>query len=252
MQNTLPVGPVAEGEGVAPVAAGREQLTFLIHDMQSVITSVSLMVELLELAARAGDDSIQRARAVSAQNSCRQMSSLCTELARLLDGRVHEDPVPQEFDLLALLVEVMSVYSPIYDLAGKKLKLVAKCRSPRFFGIRSHLFRAVSNLLDNGLKHTSKRSAVVVSCAGSQKHIAVSISDDGPGIKALAVGRARPIDSLPVVAERLSEVTAALAPGTGLSFVSEVVALHGGSSTIERNPGGGTTVTLKFPKHFPE
>ncbi len=249
MQNTLPIGQFGEGEDVATAPAGREQLTYLIHDMQSIVTSVGLMVELLERAARAGDDSAHRARAESARTSCRQMASLCAETARLLDGTVDEGTVPQDFDLLALLVEAMTVYSPIYELAGKTLKLVSKRRSPRFFGIRSQLFRAVSNLLDNGLNHTSKGSSVVVTCAGTQNEIAVAISDDGPGMKGLAAGKARQVDPLPVVVERLSVVAAARVPGTGLRFVSEVVASHGGSSTIEQNTSGGTTVTMKFLKH---
>lgn len=214
MQNTLPIEPVGPTEDVkntAPEPERRDQLTFLVHDMQSVVTSVSLMVELLELTARAGDDSTQRARAVSARNSCRQMAALCTEAARLLDYTVDEDPVPQEFDLPSLLVEVMTVYSPIYDLAGKTLKLVTRSKSPLFFGIRSQLFRAVSNLLDNGLKHTSNEAAVVVTYTGNKKESVVSISDDGSGMEDMIAGKARSIDSLPVVIERLPDVAPALA-----------------------------------------
>lgn len=252
MQRTLPIGSIGPtddtGDG-ATEPERRDQLSFLVHDMQSVVTSVSLMVELLELTARAGDDSIQRARAVSARNSCRQMAALCTEAARLLDYTIDEDPVPQEFDLPALLVEVMTVYSPIYDLAGKTLKLVTKSNSPLFFGDRSQLFRAVSNLLDNGLKHTSNESAVVVTSTTNRTEFIVSISDDGPGMENIVIGKSQPIDSLPVVIERLPDVAPALAPGTGLKFVSEAVALHGGSSTVELNSRAGTTVTLRFAKH---
>lgn len=217
--------------------------------MQSVVTSVSLMVELLGLAAKAGDDSTQRARAASAQNSCRQMASLCVDAARLLDGTAGEDPVPQEFDLLALLVDTMTVYSPIYDQTGRTLKLITEGRAPQFSGVRSQLFRAMSNLLDNGLKHTSNGAAVIVRCADMKHEVEVSVSDDGPGMRELVGGKARPIDSLPVVIERLSGATVGVAHGTGLTFISEVVAAHGGSSTVERNSNGGTTFTLKFPKH---
>ncbi len=252
MQNLLPIGPLGSSgdvEGVAKVPGAREQLTYLVHDMQSAVTSVSLMVELLEIDARAGDDPTQRARAISALNSCLRMASLCTETASLLNGTTGRDPAPREFDLLELLVEAMTVYSPIYDLVGKKLELNTKCRFPKFFGIRSQLFRAVSNLLDNGLKHTSYNSTVLVVCADTDEDVSVSISDNGPGMEGLASGTVQPIGSLPVVLECSSDISVPLPPGTGLKFVSEIVAFNGGSSTIERNSLGGTTVTLKFLKH---
>lgn len=246
MRGALPHG---NRKDVATVSHEHEQLTYLIHDMRSVVTSVSLMVDMLELAAKAENDSIQRSRAVSAQNSCRQMAMLCTEAAELLTGTADEDPVSEKFDLLEMLVEVATVYSPIFNLAGKTLKLDIKHRSPRCFGNRSQMFRAVSNLLDNGLKHTSRGSTVVITCTDSLKEFTVSISDDGPGMADLAAGNVRPINSLPVVVKDPSDSTALIAPGTGLRFVSEVATRHGGSSMIELNERGGTTVTLKFLKH---
>lgn len=220
-----------------------------MHDIQSVVTSVNLMVEQLELDARAGDDPAQRARAISAQYGCRQMASLCEEVTRLLDGVVDEAPDPEEFDLLALLVEVMSVYSPIYDLSGRKLNLVTRSRSPKFFGIRSQLFRAVSNLLDNGLKHTSEHSVVIVDFTDDREEVVVAVCDDGPGIAGMVTGKKMPINAARASSGQSRVPVAALAGGSGLRFVSEVVALNGGGTTVERNLNGGTSVTLAFPKH---
>lgn len=254
MQDMLPLGPiepVGEAGDAAPAPERNERLAFLIHDMRSVVTSAGLMVELLELTARAGDDSKQRARAASAQNSCRQMAVLCTEAARLLDAPADEVEAPQEFDLVALLAEASTMYVPIYELAGKSLELVTNPRSSQVVGVRSQLFRAISNLLENGMKHTTPGSAVTVTCTDAQNEVVVSVSDDGPGIEGLASGQALPVESLPVVTERRLSAGSALAPGTGLRFVSDVLSVQGGNSTVERNQRGGTTVTLRFPTHHP-
>ncbi|MDA1280640.1 MAG: hypothetical protein O3B95_11505 [Chloroflexi bacterium] len=56
MQSALPGG---SGKAVRIAAREQDQLTYLIHDMRSVTTSVSLMVDLLELAAKAEGDSTQ-------------------------------------------------------------------------------------------------------------------------------------------------------------------------------------------------
>jgi signal transduction histidine kinase len=233
---------------VDAVIRDEEQLSYLIHDMRSVTTSVALMVDLLELAAKADDDSIQRSRAVSAQKSCEQLSLLCAEAAMLVSGGDGEGLVPEKFSLLELLVEAAAVYSPIYDLAGKTLRMNATGRPPQFFGNRTQIFRAVSNLLDNGLKHTSSGATVVIECSDSSDEFAVVISDDGPGITELQTDGQRSIESLPVVVKHVTESSAVFARGTGLRFVAETISAHGGTSTVEPSTSGGSRFALSFRK----
>jgi len=238
-------------EGAGAMIRDQEQLSYLIHDMRSVTTSVALMVDLLELAAKAEDDSIQRARAVSAQKGCEQLALLCAEAAMLLTGSPEKDLAPQKFNLLELLVEAAAVYSPIYDLAGKNLQMNASGRPPQFYGNRTQIFRAISNLLDNGLKHTSSGAAVVVECADEPDEFAIVISDDGPGmpeINDLQPGEQRSIESLPVVVKHVANSSAVFSPGTGLRFVADVIAAHGGTSTIEKSARGGARFNLVFRK----
>ena len=232
-----------------PAGLDHKQLSYLIHDMRSVTTSVALMVDLLELAAKAEDDSVQRARAISAQKSCEQLGVLCAEAAMLLTGSADAaDSKPRKFSLLELLVEVSAVYSPIYDLAGKKLRMNATGRSPQFYGIRSQMFRAISNLLDNGLKHTLSGSIVDITCSDTGKEFAISISDDGPGFANLKSGKRRTIDSLPIVRKHVANSSEIFVPGTGLRYISETVSANGGTATVELNARGGTTFTLAFQK----
>jgi signal transduction histidine kinase len=233
---------------VAPVIRDDEQLSYLIHDMRSVTTSVALMVDLLELAAKAEDDTIQRSRAVSAQKSCEQLSLLCAEAAMLVSGGVGDDIVPVKFSLLELLVEVAAVYSPIYDLAGKTLRMNASGRPPQFFGNRTQIFRAISNLLDNGLKHTSSGATVVIECSDSVDEFTVVISDDGPGFSELQSDERRSIESLPVVVKHIADSSGVFSRGTGLRFVSETIAAHGGNSTVEPSGNGGSRFALTFRK----
>jgi signal transduction histidine kinase len=232
--------------GIGAVTEDQDQLSYLIHDMRSVTTSIALMVDLLELAAKAEDDSIQRARAVSAQKSCEQLSLLCAEAATVMTGAVADELTPRKFSLLELLVEAAAVYSPIYDLAGKNLQMNATGRPPEFFGVRSQVFRAVSNLLDNGLKHTSAGATVVIECVDENEEFAVWISDDGPGLPEIQPGDRRAIDSLPVVVKHVANSSAIFAPGTGLRYVSETIAGHGGTSSVEQSRRGGCKFVLAF------
>jgi signal transduction histidine kinase len=245
MENTL-LGRIRKGTGTE--LHDQEQLSYLIHDMRSVTTSVSLMVDLLELAAKAENDSIQRARAVSAQKSCEQLSLLCAEAAMLLTGADDIGPTPEKFNLLEMLVEAVAVYSPNYDLAGKTLRMNATGRSPQFFGNRLQMFRAVSNLLDNGLKHTSNGSTVDITCAGTPEEFTVEISDGGPGLSGLVVGKQRTIESLPVVVKHKANPSMVITAGTGLRYVAETVEAHGGRSLVELSDRGGSRFSLVFRK----
>ena len=230
------------------VVQDQERLSYLIHDMRSVTTSVALMVDLLELAAKAEDDSIQRARAVSAQKGCEQLSLLCSEAAMLLTGSPDEDLAPKKISLLELLVEAAAVYSPIYDLAGKNLSMNATGRPPQFFGSRLQMFRAISNLLDNGLKHTRSGANVVIECLDNAEEFAISISDSGPGFPELRPGEKREIDSLPIVVKHVANHSPVFTPGTGLKFVSDTIAAHGGVATVEPSSRGGAQFNLSFRK----
>ena len=245
MQSTLPGGD-QNAIGIPP--REQEQLTYLIHDMRSVTTSVSLMVDLLGLAAKAEGDSTQKARAESAQKSCHQMALLCADAARLLTGADTDDPEPDEFSLLELLIEATTVYSPVFDLAGKTLRLDTKCGTVEAFGNRIRLFRAISNLLDNGLRHTSSGSIVSISCADVFNEFAVTVSDDGPGPSEHAIFDTVNIDEYIASIRIDSDPSGVFAPSTGLKFVSEILSIHGGRSTVEQNDRGGTKFTLIFPK----
>ena len=231
------------------VARGEpDQLAYLVHDIHSVATAVSLMVDLLEDAARAGDDDLQRARAVSAQESCHQMTQLCAEIAMCLTGATDYAPRTERFSLMELLLEVVIVYSPLFELAGKTLHLDAECSFPHLVGNRSRMFRAISNLLDNGLKHTSNGSRVDITCLSTAQHFDVLISDDGPGFGGINAGTVHKIDTLPVVIEHIANSAAIFSPGTGLRYVSDIMVAHGGDSRVELNDRGGSSFSLLFPK----
>lgn len=225
----------------------RKNLAYLVHDIRSVATSVSLMVDLLELAAKAGDDSVQRERAISAQGSCQQMALLCAEAASYMAGTDVENSKSENFELLELLDEVQTIYSPIFDLVGKTLKLISPNRSSHITGDRTRIFRAISNLLDNALKHTSNGATAAIACTETLSGLIVSISDSGPGLANLGPGRVHSVETLPVVIRHISNSGAIFSPGTGLRYVSETMASHNGASKVELNKQGGSTFSLIFP-----
>ena len=106
------------------------------------------------------------------------------------------------------------------------------------------LFRRVaSNLLSNALHFTPRGGTVAISIrAGDDQAIEVTVRDTGCGIAA---------EHLPRIFDRFYRVDPARSQhsgtGLGLAIVKSIMELHGGSVTVQSEPGKGTTFTLRFP-----
>ena len=108
---------------------------------------------------------------------------------------------------------------------------------------RTLLQRALSNLIENSLAHTSRGGHIRLEASSSDGFLVISVTDDGCGIPAEHVAR---------VFDRFHRVDAARSQrsggaGLGLSIVKSVASLHGGEAGIETNLGRGTRVTLRLP-----
>ncbi len=105
---------------------------------------------------------------------------------------------------------------------------------------RSALQRAVSNLVNNSLRHANN---VWVSAAPTERHIEIYVDDDGPGVdKNLYDETFKPFTRLDE-ARNLNES----GMGLGLTVVRDVVRSHGGEVTLDRSPKGGLRATIRLP-----
>ncbi|KQN20643.1 histidine kinase [Sphingomonas sp. Leaf33] len=98
----------------------------------------------------------------------------------------------------------------------------------------------LGNLLDNAARHA--RGQVVVTAArvaDDARRIAIVITDDGPGIP--SEDRARVAQPGTRLDERGD------GHGFGLTIAADLVALYGGTLTLDDAPGGGLCVRLELP-----
>ena len=102
--------------------------------------------------------------------------------------------------------------------------------------------RALSNLMDNSLRHTSAGGRITISIRELERAGAeVQVEDTGCGIAA---------EHLPKLFDRFYRVDPSRhqpGAGLGLSLVKSIVELHRGTVLLQSEPGKGTSVVLKFP-----
>jgi signal transduction histidine kinase len=100
----------------------------------------------------------------------------------------------------------------------------------------------VANLLGNALKFLAGRTVRRVEVTGRacDGWCALAVEDSGPGI---------PPDVLPRVFEPFYRAPGATVPGTGigLATVRRITDAHGGSITVESDPGRGTRFLVRLP-----
>ena len=162
-----------------------------------------------------------------------QILSMSMERRRTLTLHITDVRVEEVVKPLVDMFQLKSGQQPVsltIDIAPADLQLRAD---------RNHLSAMLSNLIDNAIKYSDGKEAVVtIRC----RENCIEVSDEGIGI---------PQDKLRYVCDRFYRVPQGdrhdvKGYGLGLYYVKSMMERHGGSLQIESKEGKGTTVTLRF------
>ena len=96
----------------------------------------------------------------------------------------------------------------------------------------------------NAITYAPEKSTIRIEAAPAGDQIAITVSDEGPGI---------PEEDLSRVFERFYRVDKSRArdpggTGLGLAIVKHLVELHGGTVRAENRPEGGARFVLLLPR----
>lgn len=226
------------------------------HELRSPLTIIGLEASRALSARRTQEEYQQTLKTIQSENEfmSRLVSELLT-LARMDSGKVQLRLEP--LDLSSLAVEVLERYAPIAAEKGIQLK-AGDLPELEIQGDRQYLFQMAGNLVENAIKYTpgGVDSRVLVETQayllGDKPAALLRITDNGPGI---------PAEHLPHLFDRFYRVDQARSHnieearsaggqegvGLGLSIVQWIVQMHGGSITIDSEPGRGTRVEILLP-----
>ena len=143
--------------------------------------------------------------------------------------------------------DVAELYEPVAEEAGAVLGVEAPERA-ELSANRELVGQAVANMIDNALKYGAPTNGhagqILLRVARVGRAIEIAVSDRGPGI--CEADRARVLKRF----VRLESSRSAPGSGLGLSLVSAVARLHGGTVRLEDN-APGLRIVLALPARDP-
>lgn len=218
-------------------------LAALSHDLRTPLTALVGLAESLT-CARPPLASEQQLLADALQGEIARMSALVTNLldmARIQSGEVH------------LHLE----WQPLEEVVGSALRAShsqltlhrVETRLPRDLPLVQFdavlIERVLCNLVENAAKYTPVGSLIVISAHLATGVIAVSVTDNGPG---LPPGKEEALFEKFTRGERESSTSGV---GLGLAICRAIVEAHGGAITARTALSGGADFSFELPLGTP-
>jgi two-component system heavy metal sensor histidine kinase CusS len=210
----------------------------IAHELRTPIGNIRGEAEVALTRSRSAQEYREVIESTIAE--CQHLGHIVDNLLFLARTEAAEGHLQRtSFDGRAAIEKIAAFHEPI----AEDQHVAISCAGAAQFRADEMLFsRAVSNLLENALRHTPAGGAIEIAIANSDGNSEVRVKDTGSGIAA---------EHLPRVFDRFYRADSSRSSeglGLGLALVKSIMDLHGGTAKIESRAGQGTTVTLSFPQ----
>lgn len=222
----------------APDVVSVEALARIAHDFRSPLTAVLGFAEFLRETAASLPPERLKSYLDDLATAAERMRGLADGLVALGAAGA---PAPR---LDAVVESAARIARPDADRRGARLE-AAPASGLGLRGDAEALGRAVSNLIDNALKHAGAGARITAEARdlGPGEGAALVVADDGPGLSAEALAEARRAWGRP------GPRPEGEAPGgLGLAIVAEAAAALDGRLEIETAPGRGFRASIRLPE----
>ncbi len=226
----------------AQAAAHRDVIANVAHDLRTPLTALHGHLEAL---GRGGPGADMHGRlvavALAQSNKVRRLSQQLFELATLQSSG---DVLHREHFRLD---ELVSDTVQKFELAAPQpgVALAGESCGPITVNGDLHLIeRALTNLIDNAVRHAGGTAPVRVSLQRQGPHARVVVEDQGPGLPAEL---ARRLEADEDVREPPLPRPGGGLGGLGLAIAQRITALHGGRLHTLPTTDGGTRLVMALP-----
>ena len=263
----LPIGGPESGGNGALLALREETEQVMIermrsdfvanasHEIRNPLASLVGFIETLQGPARDDPEARETFLGIMAEETAR-MTRLVDDLLSLSRIELAADQPPGETcDVAEIVARVIDSVHPFAARHDVTLKSQGDAALPAIQGTPDQLHQLFTNLVDNAVKYGGNGKTVIVETAyldpappsagalAGRRAVAVSVTDQGPGIAA---------EHIPRLTERFYRVDKARSrhaggTGLGLAIVKHIVRRHRGELMIDSAIGKGSRFTVCFP-----
>jgi two-component system, sensor histidine kinase and response regulator len=220
-------------------AQRRDHIAMLVHDLRHPLSSLGLIAELLQ----AEDLTAQERHA-----SVSQIRSMCSEMARLVDGVLVASRLeagvfsvePRAVAVSAVVEPMLAVFTPV---AGRR-RVALAFEGSLDLQVRADplkLRQALDNLVANALKFTPRGGRVRLRVWREGEQAVFEVADTGPGIA--PAERESIFDRY----KQGSRGRAAGGAGLGLAIARGIAEAHSGSISVTTGDLGGAAFRIVLP-----
>jgi len=219
-----------------------ELLAIVGHELRNPLAPIVTALDVMEYRGLVG---CERERAVIRRQTL-HMSRLVEDLldvARVRRGKValHK----QALQLHTVIAKAVELTSPLLEQRNHQLTIDI----PRELVIEADATRMTqvfANLMTNAAKYTQPRGHISISAVRVNESIAVTVSDDGPGIAPELLSNI--FDPFVQGESTLERAEGGL--GLGLALVRSLTVLHGGTASASSDGHGrGARFTIELPAY---
>ena len=212
-----------------------------VHDLKAPLNSVITLMGYLK--KKLPDASLQKIVADTAA----QTRNLVNDIeALLITARQDKQKIilqKTETDLLQLIERARESISIQYVGKPHKITLESDFNEAKLRLDPLYVTNVIRNLLENALKYSNGGVSIVIKVGKEKNEVVLSVEDNGWGIERKYQKKIF-MQFFQVPRE---EVVHQHGYGVGLAYTKYIMEAHGGSISVESEPGKGSTFICRFP-----
>jgi signal transduction histidine kinase len=216
----------------------KERLTqMIVHDLKNPLTGVKANIEIV------GMDDLGETRECldAAQRSCDLLFNMIQDLldiSKMEEGKLVL--TRETLDLVEIVSPAVREASVPAQAEDKEVVFELPEDLARVNVDRDFIYRTLSNLMQNAIKHSGRGGIITVSASNTEDKMRVQVKDTGQGI---------PADFQEKIFEKFGQVETRQRTGSGLglTFCKMAIEAHDGKIWVESVEGEGSTFIFEVP-----
>jgi len=220
----------------------RDFVANVSHELKTPITTIKTYAETLSSGIVSEPEIVSEFLAII-ENEADRMTSLVRDLLQLSHFDFKKSKWNFRHEYLNDIIGESLSHLKIYYTEKNQIVNFDSEFNPLVFVDKAKIKQVVLNILSNAIKYTPEFGTVDISVKLVDKHVDISISDNGIGI---------PDEDIEHVFERFYRVDKGRSrqqggTGLGLSIAKDIIIAHGGSISASSQSNHGSTFTIRLP-----